>query len=205
MRNEVFREIGFWGSIIAAIVGLANIVICIVNGVKNYETALDGDWGNLIIYPVEVCFSTVLYKVSIGIILLSLLMMFISYLVNVDGILKILMLIAKGLQLVCIGVCLVGFFILQSISFIKLSFIVFAILEVLAFVLYLIDRDHRKTITRVVIFTVITVGSGVVYMLLIGLLCFFIAGLIASIFREPEHRTVVYDTTGKVIGFLKRE
>lgn len=205
MRNEVFREIGFWGSIIAAIVGLANIVICIVNGVNNYETALDGDWGNLIWYPAEVCFSTVLYKVSVGIILLSLLMMFISYLVNVDGILKILMLIAKGLQLVCIGVCLVGFFILQSISFIKLSFIVFAILEVLAFVLYLIDRDHRKTITRVVIFTVITVGSGVVYMLFIGLLIFFIAGLIASIFREPEHRTVVYDTTGKVIGFLKRE
>lgn len=205
MRNEVFREIGFWGSIIAAIVGLANIVICIVNGVNNYETALDGDWGNLILYPLEVCFSTVLYKVSVGIILLSLLMMFISYLVNVDGILKILMLIAKGLQLVCIGVCLVGFFILQSISFIKLSFIVFAILEVLAFVLYLIDRDHRKTITRVVIFTVITVGSGVVYMLFIGLLIFFIAWLIASIFREPEHRTVVYDTTGKVIGFLKRE
>ena len=90
-----------------------------------------------------------------------------------------------------------------------MSMICFAVIELIAIILYLIDSDHRKTILRVVVFSILTAGCGFIYfvfaMLLIIFLCIMIAKLICAIFKEPEHKTAVIDTSGKVIGWLKRE
>lgn len=209
MKNETFREIGYWGSVVSAVLGLINIIVCFIKGIKIFNTTLQGDIMNLIIYPAETSFTTVLYKISLGVLFIALLMMFISFLVNADGILKIIMVLCKVIQMACIGGGLVGYFKLQSISFIKMSMICFAVIELIAIILYLIDSDHRKTILRVVVFSILTAGCGFIYfvftMLLIIFLCIMIAKLICAIFKEPEHKTAVIDTSGKVIGWLKRE
>lgn len=209
MKNETFREIGYWGSICSVILGLINIIVCFIKGIKIFNTTLQGDIMNLIIYPAEVSFTTVLYKISIAILFIALLMMFISYLINTDGILKILMIICKGIQLFCICGGLIGYFKFQSISFIEISVICFTVIELLAFILYLIDRDHRKTILRVAVFSILTAGCGIVYFvfafLLILFLLIMITRLLYSIFKEPEHKTAVVDMNGKIIGWLKRE
>ena len=209
MKNETFREIGYWGSVVSAVLGLINIIVCFIKGIKIFNTTLQGDIMDLIIYPAETSFTTVLYKISLGVLFIALLMMFISFLVNADGILKIIMVLCKVIQMACIGGGLVGYFKLQSISFIKMSMICFAVIELIAIILYLIDSDHRKTILRVVVFSILTAGCGFIYfvfaMLLIFFLCIMIAKLIYAIFKEPEHKTAVIDTNGKVIGWLKRE
>jgi hypothetical protein len=209
MKNETFREIGYWGSVVSAVLGLINIIVCFIKGIKIFNTTLQGDIMDLIIYPAETSFTTVLYKISLGVLFIALLMMFISFLVNADGILKIIMVLCKVIQMACIGGGLVGYFKLQSISFIKMSMICFAVIELIAIILYLIDSDHRKTILRVVVFSILTAGCGFIYfvfaMLLIFFLCIMIAKLIYAIFKEPEHKTAVIDTSGKVIGWLKRE
>lgn len=209
MKNETFREIGYWGSLSSAILGLINIIICFIKGIKIFNTTLQGDVMDLIFYPGEIIFTTVLYKISVGVLFVALLMMLISYLINTDGALKILMIICKGIQLFCIGVGLIGYFKLQSLSFIKMSMICFAVIELIAFILYLIDRDHRKTILRVAVFAILTAGSGIVYSifaaLLIGFLSIMIVIVISSIFKEPEHKTAILDMNGKIIGWLKRE
>lgn len=209
MKNETFREIGYWGSVVSAVLGLINIIVCFIKGIKIFNTTLQGDIMDLIIYPAETSFTTVLYKISLGVLFIALLMMFISFLVNADGILKIIMVLCKVIQMACIGGGLVGYFKLQSISFIKMSMICFAVIELIAIILYLIDSDHRKTILRVVVFSILTAGCGCIYfvfaMLLIIFLCIMIAKLICAIFKEPEHKTAVIDTSGKVIGWLKRE
>lgn len=209
MKNETFREIGYWGSVVSSVLGLINIIVCFIKGIKIFNTTLQGDIMDLIIYPAETSFTTVLYKISLGVLFIALLMMFISFLVNADGILKIIMVLCKVIQMACIGGGLVGYFKLQSISFIKMSMICFAVIELIAIILYLIDSDHRKTILRVVVFSILTAGCGFIYfvfaMLLIIFLCIMIAKLICAIFKEPEHKTAVIDTSGKVIGWLKRE
>lgn len=209
MKNETFREIGYWGSVVSAVLGLINIIVCFIKGIKIFNTTLQGDIMNLIIYPAETSFTTVLYKISLGVLFIALLMMFISFLVNADGILKIIMVLCKVIQMACIGGGLVGYFKLHSISFIKMSMICFAVIELIAIILYLIDSDHRKTILRVVVFSILTAGCGFIYfvfaMLLIIFLCIMIVKLICAIFKEPEHKTAVIDTSGKVIGWLKRE
>ena len=209
MKNETFREIGYWGSLCSVILGLINIIVCFIKGIKIFNSTLQGDVMNLITYPAEVSFTTVLYKISIAILFIALLMMFISYLINTDGVLRILMIICKGIQLFCICGGLIGYFKLQSISFIKMSVICFAVMELIAFILYLIDKDHRKTIIRVAVFAILTAGSGIIYFLFVFLLILFllimIARLLYSIFKEPEHKTAVVDMNGKIIGWLKRE
>lgn len=209
MKNESFREIGYWGSIVSVVFCLVNIIICFVKGVKLFDTTLQRDSMRLIIYPCEICFSTILYKVSVIILFLSLLMMFISYIINTDSVKKILMIICKVIQLLCVCCGLIGYFKFCSSSFIKKLLMCFAVVELIVLILYLIDRGHRKTIIRVAILTIITVGSGVVYLLFAIVLFLWIMGLFVSllsvIFGKHEPKNVVYDTTGKIIGYWKRE
>lgn len=37
MKNEAFREIGFWGSMVAVVVGLVNCIILLVKGIKESD------------------------------------------------------------------------------------------------------------------------------------------------------------------------
>ena len=209
MRNELFKSIGYWSGVFGAVLGLINFIICFINGVKVLDTELDDDVMALIWYPAEHGFDTVLYKVSIGIAVLTTVAMLISFLINNNGVLKILMIIIKVIQTISIGLCVVAYFVLQSISFVELSVAAFAIAELIALILYIIDRDHRKTAIQVFVFMIMTLGSCVAYsvllMLIVIAVLFVIIRFIWSIFQEPEHRTTIYDTSGNIIGFLKRD
>lgn len=209
MKNETFREVAFWGTIVSAVLGLINVIICFVNGVKILDTKLKGDISQLFEYPMEICFHTILYKISIVVLLVAFVMMLISFLINTDGILKILMIICKVIQLVCIAGGLIGYFVLKSLSFIYLSMIAFSIIELIVLILYIIDSDHRKTILRVLLFSLLTAGSGVVFMLIAGILAFiiilFVARFVGSLFCESEPKNTIYDVNGKILGWMKRE
>lgn len=207
MTNSTFREIGFWGSVAACVLGLVNVIICLV---KAFEEAVEIHFLEILWEKMPMkTYSTVLYKVSLGILFVAFIMMFISYLVNVDGALKVLMIICKFAQLGSVIAGVIGYFIVRSLSMIQMAMLILVIIELVAFILYLIDRDHRKTAIQMLILSVLTAGSGVVFalviMLLFLLLCILITNLISGIFREPQHRNVVYDMSGKVIGYWKRE
>lgn len=138
---KLSEKLATGGGLCSVILGLINIIVCFIKGIKIFNTTLQGDVMNLITYPAEVSFTTVLYKICIAILFIALLMMFISYLINTDGVLRILMIICKGIQLFCICGGLIGYFKLQSISFIKMSVICFAVMELIAFILYLVSAD----------------------------------------------------------------
>lgn len=205
--NRTFREIGFWGSVVACILGLVNVIICLV---KAFEESVDIDFLDILWEEMpEKAYYTVLYKVSLGIVFVTFIMMFISYLVNVDGVLKVLMIICKIAQLGSVIAGVVGYFIVRSLSMIQLAMMILLIIELIAFILYLIDRDHRKTAVQMLILSIVTVGGGlafaVIVLLLFIFICILITNLLSSIFGAKESRNVVYDLSGKVVGYWKRE
>ena len=71
---------------------------------------------------------------------------------------------------------------------------------------FIIDSDHRKTITRVAVLTILTVGSGAVFflieMLLMLLLVLTIVVLLFAIFCKSEKKVMVLDVNGKLLGWL---
>ncbi len=182
MENETFRKIANWGSMGSAVLGLINVIICFVKATKIFNTELNGDIFNLFIYPAKICFGTLLYKVSIIVALFALIMMLVSYMVNTKGVLKILMIICKGLQLISLIIGLLCYAVFKDMGFIELSVFVIVIIEILSFVLYIIEREHRKTIIHIVILLILTAGSGFVYILcLLGLITYIVLK-ITSIF-----------------------
>ena len=148
MKNETFREIGFWGSLGAAVLGLINYIICLVKGIQVINTELNGDPFEVLAYAADASFYAVLYKVSLGILGLAALMMIISFFINTSGALKIIMIVVKTAQIACIAAALIGVFIMHCLALLKLFSLIFAALELISLILYIIDRDHRKTIIR---------------------------------------------------------
>lgn len=209
MKNETFREIGYWSSVGAAILGLINCILCFIKGIKVFDTELSKDPFNLIAYTAEHTYSTVLYKISLAVLAITVLSMMISFFINAGSFLKTIMAIARIVQAVAIGTILLSVYVIHNFALIKVFAIIFAVMELVALILYLIERDHRKTITRVVVFFIATAGSGIIFMLvamlLIISLTIMLAVLVYSIFKEPEHKTAVIDLNGKVIAWLKRE
>ena len=49
MKNEAFREVGFWGSMVAAVVGLVNCIILLVKWIKES----DGDPMSAMVYSAR--------------------------------------------------------------------------------------------------------------------------------------------------------
>lgn len=82
-------------------------------------------------------------------------------------------------------------------------------MEIVALILFLIDRDHRKTYIKVVIFSIATAGCAVIFTIVAALLFLavglLVINLVLSLFQEPEDRIAITDISGKVIGWLKRE
>ena len=202
MKNEAFREVGFWGSMVAAVVGLVNCIILLVKGIK----ISGSDPMSAMAYPADNSFDTILYKVSVGILAISLISMLISFLVNTDGALRVFMIVMKVLQAGCIAGALIGLFVMHDLAIIKLVGVAFAAIELIVFILYLIDSDHRKTIIRVALLTILTVGSGAVFflveMLLMLLLVLTIVVLLFAIFFKTEKRVMILDANGKFLGWL---
>ena len=92
----------------------------------------------------EIGFSTVLYKVAVAVLLVSLAMMVISYLVNTDGALKIFMILIKLIQLGSIITAVMAYFVLQSRSVLEMALLVIAVFEVIAFILFIIDSHQNN-------------------------------------------------------------
>lgn len=103
MKNEIFREIGYWGSLGAAVLTLINCIVCVVKGIKELNTELKGDFMGVLTYPAEHGYYSVLFKICVGILAISILMMIISFLMNTDGAIRIIMIIVKMIQIACIG------------------------------------------------------------------------------------------------------
>ncbi len=207
MKNKIFREIGYWTSISAAILGLINIIFYLIKGIKLLNKEFEGDITRVFFYPME-SFYSVMYKISLVILVISAFSMIISFLINTNGILKIIMVITVAIQTMCIGMAIIGILI-QYIALVKLAAIFFSIMELVALTLYIIEKEHRKTIIRVIVFSLLTIGSGFIYMLFLFLLMLFLLiilwRLLYIIFKEPEHKTAIIDMNGKIIGWLKRE
>lgn len=191
----LFKRIGFWGSLCGVVLGLINCIMCIVEGIE-VSKVKDIDF---LTYAINTCYYTIMYKVSIAFVFLAIIMMSISYLVNTDGAKRVLMIICKGFQSVSICCSLIGFFIIQDKNFVEESLMVFAGLELLALILYIIDSDHRRTGIQVFVFSIATVGSGLFY------LCVVIIAFVIAFFMSQKEETEVFGKDGKFIGWLRRE
>lgn len=206
MQNETFREIGYKSSIGALGLGVINIILCFLKGIQIYDTELNGDFFSLIWYPPEICFGTVLYKISIVVVLFALLMMFVSYMVNTNGALKILMIICKVIQLVCLLLSLVLTFAIHSLSMLSTGLMIVAILEFITFILYIIEGEHRRIIIRVFLFSILTVGSGIVYMMLLFCgIAFIIFKLIRFFATDSRSSSTSYSSNKKTTSNHKSD
>jgi hypothetical protein len=201
MRNETFRKISFFVSLGAAILSLINIIISLVRATKEVGNFIDAiNDGSFLEYS----FGSVLYKIAFILILISVLTMTISFLINTDGILKILMIIIRAVQIGALIVGGVATFSTQIFNMFGIAFMLFAIMEVIAFILYLIDRDHRNTILRVLVFDVWSLGAGIIFMIGMIILLFVLVIKVFSWFTEErKYGKAVVDKDGKIIGWLK--
>lgn len=205
MRNETFKTIGFWGSFVAVILTVINIIMCVVKSVDLFKSGEGNDFMYILDNTAEIGFSTVLYKVAVAVLLVSLAMMVISYLVNTDGALKIFMILIKLIQLGSIITAVMAYFVLQSKSVLEMALLVIAVFEMIAFILFLIDSDHRKCAVKVAVHTLVTVGGGVLFMILgyiaIGALAIVVAIFIIKLFKDPGHRYTYRDSRGNVLSY----
>lgn len=201
MRNETFRKISFFVSLGAAILSLINVIISLVKATKEEGNFVDAMWSDTYL---DYSFGSVLYKIALVLILISVLMMTISFLINTDGILKILMIITRTVQIVCLIVGGIAAFLTQIIDMLGMAFMLFAIMEVVAFILYLIDRDHRNTILRVLVFDAWSLGAGIIFSIgMIILLAVLVIKVLSWFTKEREYGKAIVDKDGKIIGWLK--
>lgn len=210
MKNEIFREIGYWGSLSAAVLTLINCVLCVVKGIKEFNTELEGNFIGVLTYPAEHGYYSLLFKICVGILGFSILMMIISFFMNTDGAIRIIMIIVKMIQIASVGAFVFMKYVMKDITLSTMMVIIFIVMELIAFVLYLVERNYRKTILRVAAFTIWTLGFGVIFlifsMILLGVLSFTIVSFMCSLFGgEPEYKTAIVDLNGKIVGWLKRE
>ena len=208
MKNRLFKDIGYWSGLTSVILVLINFIVCFIEGTKIYGLMIES-WGDLFIYPSTIASETLIYKISILIIVISILMMTISYIVNADGILKTTMIVCKSIQLICIIGGGIAYYV-RAAGILKVLLIGFSIVELIVLILYIIDQDHRKTILQVILFSIITVFSPLVYMLVITVVMFYlfikIFLFVGSIFfYQPEHKTAILDLDGNIIGWLKKD
>lgn len=208
MKNETFREIGYWGSFGAAILSIVNVIICLVKSIKEYKAGEYRDFVDIISKVPEYSYASMLFKITVGILLFSFVMMFISYMINASGTLKVFMIIMKALQLGCIGFAVLNVISVRSISVAKIPMIILGVAEVVIFILYLIDSDHRKSIIRMAVFSIQVLGAGFIFMLMSILLilavCISICSVVDAVLRASEPRFALYDTTGKFVGWIAR-
>jgi hypothetical protein len=211
MRNEVFRKLAYWSAFSAVIVALINIVMCVVKTVKLYNTELKSDFLDVVIYyPPEMCTQMILYKISIGILVFSALMMIISFLVNNSGVLKTIMIICRIAQLICLVINLIDYFVIINLEMFVIVWFVFLFFELIALILYIIDSNHRRTLLRIIIFAIMAAGIGVVYMLLwfcVLLLCLYLLIKIVLVIcgNEEAKQPVLKDKFGNVVYWFDRQ
>lgn len=207
MKNETFRGIGYWGSFGAVILTVINIILCLVKAISEYKQGKGRDFMDVVSNTVDLSYSSVLFKVAMGILLFSLLLMFISYMINANAVLRVLMLIVTLVQIGSVILMIAEEFVFGRKSVMIAELITFAIATAIAFILYLVESDHRKQIIRMAVFTILVAGGGVVFMLIViaGILLFAISFcmLVDAILKASEPKFILYDTAGHIIGWIR--
>ena len=202
MKNEGFKAVGFWGSILAVIITVINIVLCMVNGFKDES---HGSFFDVLDETAGLSYETVLFKVAVGIMLFSCLMLLISYVANTDGVLRVLMMIFKLAQFGCIVVVLYSGYVLYDVALAKLMLVVIAVTEIFSLILYLVDSDHRKCALKMALHALITFGAGGLFLiatyLIIIVATFLALYFLYIIFNDPAHRHTIITSTGRVYHF----
>lgn len=200
MKNKLFQKIGYWSALGAAALSLINCIVYLIMGIVKLNSQHKDNY-DLVSYFLDGSYGSVIFKICLGVFALSALAFMISFFINAKPVLKIIMAIFKVTQAACVPAAIV-FQFLSGVAYIFV--VIFFVLELAVLALYIIDRDHRKTILRVILFFVIMVSCPLIFVLIALLLIFAVVNLIMGLFQEPEHEDKfgLYDKEGNLLGWV---
>lgn len=170
LKDERFRKYAFWAGVGAVILSVLNIILCIKKGKSTWDVQANGEMGilDMLEYYSYHYVDTVVFKIAILLAIAGIILLCVSYVINTeDHTKRMFMIVCRGIQggcLLCIGILFLVDKVFRTTEYIgviaRSLLVLFAIAELIAFILYMMDGNHRKTclwITLVTAWTVLNV------------------------------------------------
>ena len=161
-KDDKYKKYAFWTGVGAVVLSIINLIWCFKTGRDTWDTQLNGKMSlnDLVNYCVGNYSLTVLFKISAITAIAAIVLLLVCYLINEQGPKKIIMIICRGIESVCLLIAGAIFLLNPRWPIFTLIFeaalIGLAITELVAFILYMIDGFYRKTGLWIALFTVWT-------------------------------------------------
>ena len=203
-----YKKYAFWVSVAAAVLPVLNFILCVKKVKATWNVQENGALGisDMVQYYMNNYMNTVVFWISVVLMVMGMALLCISYLKNTVNAGKTVMIVCRCIQAECLQILLLLLYIDRlpySIAAITelltlIPAVLFAIGELVVFVLYMLDKFHRKTCGWIILlsaWTIFNIYFGIAALGAIGVYILIIMILPAPV---PE-RHLVDTATGHEI------
>lgn len=202
MSDKTCRKIALGVSIGAAVLALINLILCFRN--DSIDTSgfmrkfMNNEHDALFSAVSELYYAAILYKICIFAVVIAIVLMTISYFECNKGALGVIVIVCRGLQV--LGGILEIITSLISSYYVGLGTIGIATLELIVFILFMIDRRNRKRYFQIMLLSLWTAFASSILHIMFYIGMVVIALVLLKIFLFPSKPKDHYidETTGHV-------
>lgn len=200
-----YKRCAFWVSVVAAVFPVLNFILCIKKVKDTWNVQENGALriSDMLNYYMNHYMETILFGISAVLVFIGIALLCISYLKTTTHTGKMVMIVCRCIQAECLQVLLILMGIdeiVHSDLFWNIDQIVglgsmalFAIAELFVFVLYMIDKYHRKTCLWIILLSAWTIFN--IYFGIVALAIAAIYIVIIMILPTPPAEKHLIDTT----------
>lgn len=200
-----YKRCAFWVSVVAAVFPVLNFILCIKKVKDTWNVQENGALriSDMLNYYMNHYMETILFGISAVLVFIGIALLCISYLKTTTHAGKTVMIVCRCIQAECLQVLLILMGIdeiVHSDLFWNIDQIVglgsmalFAIAELFVFVLYMIDKFHRKTCLWIILLSAWTIFN--IYFGIVALAIVAIYIVIIMILPTPPAEKHLIDTT----------
>lgn len=200
-----YKRCAFWVSVVAAVFPVLNFILCIKKVKDTWNVQENGALriSDMLNYYMNHYMETILFGISAVLVFIGIALLCISYLKTTTHAGKTVMIVCRCIQAECLQVLLILMGIdeiVHSDLFWNIEQIVglgsmalFAIAELFVFVLYMIDKFHRKTCLWIILLSAWTIFN--IYFGIVALAIAAIYIVIIMILPTPPAEKHLIDTT----------
>ena len=205
-----YKRCAFWVRVVAAVFPVLNFILCIKKVKDTWNVQENGALriSDMLSYYMNHYMETILFGISAVLVFIGIALLCISYLKTTTHTGKTVMIVCRCIQAECLQVLLLLMGIdeiVHSDLFWTIDQIVglgsmalFAIAELFVFVLYMIDKFHRKTCLWIILLSTWTIFNIYFGIVALGIAAIYIV-IIMILPTPPAEKHLIDMTTGHEI------
>lgn len=205
-----YKRCAFWVSVVAAVFPVLNFILCIKKVKDTWNVQENGALriSDMLNYYMNHYMETILFGISAVLVFIGIALLCISYLKTTTHTGKTVMIVCRCIQAECLQVLLILMGIdeiVHSDLFWNIDQIVglgsmalFAIAELFVFVLYMIDKFHRKTCLWIILLSTWTIFNIYFGIVVLAIAAIYIV-IIMILPTPPVEKHLIDTTTGHEI------